>query len=113
MKYGAKACNGFPSKLESAVHDMLLLRVKAGEFISIRRQHVVVLQPGDKDTRINWKIDFSCETPSHKTIFVEAKGLATADYKLKLKMFKAQKIGVIEIWSGDYRRPKLMERFEP
>lgn len=110
----AKPTGGFASKLEGAVHDILVLREKAGEIKDIRRQHVVVLQDGPRTTRITWAIDFSftnCE--SGATEFCEAKGFATEIYKHKLKMFRYRPHGRLEIWGGDYRRPKLMEVIEP
>ena len=113
-KFGAKRTNGFPSKLESAVYDMLLKRQMAGEISNIRRQHVVVLQEGSKETKINWKIDFSyTDTRTNETVFVEAKGFRTADYVLKLKMFKKLNFAAIEIWGGSHRYLKLIEKWEP
>ena len=109
----AKETNGFPSKLESAVYDILTLRERAGEIKEIRRQHVVELQGGARDTRITWAIDFSfidCKTD--EICFAEAKGFATEIYKLKLKMFRFKPHGRLEIYGGDYRRPKLIEVIE-
>ncbi len=113
-KYRAKPANGFPSKLESAVYELLKVREAAGEIRNISRQVSVELQPGDKDTRIRWRIDFSFERVSDgRLCYAEAKGIALAEYRLKLKLFKGQKLAPIEIWSGTWQRPKLIEKFEP
>ena len=109
-KYRAKPTNGFPSKLESAVHDVLLIRQNAGEIKDIRRQQTVVLQPGTRHTRITWRVDFSyTDIKTSETVYVEAKGIEANDYKLKLKLWRANPPGRLEIWKGDYRRPKLVE----
>jgi hypothetical protein len=113
-KFNAKrTASGFPSKLEEAVYHLLLLRERNGELTDIRRQHAVVLQEGPKDQRISWKVDFSAlDVKSQKRIFVEAKGIATNDFVLKLKLWRKLKPFALEIWKGDYRRPYLAERID-
>lgn len=116
-KYKAKPTNGFPSKLESAVHDILLIRQKLGEIKDIKRQQSVVLQDGPKEVRINWKVDFSFEerignTTSFKLVYAEAKGIETMDFKIKLKLWRKKIPAPLEIYKGDYRRPKMVERIE-
>lgn len=113
-KYGAKPADGFGSKLERAVHDSVLLpRQLAGEIGPIRRQHSVVLQEGDKSVRICWKIDFSYPVIATGEIeFAEAKGFETADFKLKLKMFKKHPHGRLKIYKGSYKKPFLAEVVE-
>ncbi len=113
-KYRAKPTNGFPSKLESAVYDLLLLREKSGEITEIKRQASVELQPGPPKVRINWKIDFSfIDTKTKKLVYVEAKGIECATFKLKLRMFISKKIGRLEIWKGSYQRPVLSRIIDP
>jgi len=111
-KYKAKRADGFPSKLEKAVYDMLVN--KYGEDC-VQRQSVVVLQDGDKKTKINWKIDFKVQT-TEGHIYVEAKGVETGEFKLKLKLFRKLKPAPLEIWKGRYRNgtciPFLKERIE-
>ncbi len=112
-KFKAVRTKGFASKLESAVHDILLIRQKAGEIKDIKCQQSVVLQEGGRDQRINWKVDFSCfEIKTNQTIYVEAKGVETSDFKLKLKLWRAKKPHTLEIWKGNFRRPFLAERIE-
>jgi hypothetical protein len=110
-KFKAKSGNGFASKLEEAVYNILLLRERAGEISDIKRQQSVVLQDGPQDERITWRIDFSFfDKQKNKTVYCEAKGVETSDYKIKLKLFKGQKIGDLEIYKGHYMSPKLVEK---
>lgn len=113
-KYKAKPTNGFPSKLEAAVHDVLLLREKCGEISDIKRQQQVVLQEGARDVRISWRLDFSfVEKATGQIAYAEAKGIENADYKLKLKLWRANPPARLYIYKGDYKRPKLVEVIEP
>lgn len=113
-KFNAKRTNGFASKLESAVFDILTLRQRAGEIKDLRCQHVVVLQDGPKEIKINWKIDYSyTDTSTNRLCFAEAKGVWTQDFIIKLKLFKKLGIGQIEIWGGNWRSPKILEKWVP
>jgi hypothetical protein len=110
-KYGAtRTADGFPSKLEAAVYQILCLRERAGEIKDIRRQHCV-----DLGYDIRWKVDFSfTECATGETVWAEAKGQWTADASIKLRMWKnGRGPGKLEIWRGDYRRPQLVEVIEP
>ena len=110
-KYGAKSGDGFGSKLESAVHGILQLRERNGEISNIQRQQTVVLQDGARDVRITWRVDFSfTDTATGTTIYCEAKGFETSDYKLKLKMWRKLKPHTLEIYKGSYTRPVLVEK---
>jgi hypothetical protein len=112
-KYNAKPTNGFPSKLESALNDLLQLRAQAGEIRNIKRQQSVVLQEGGKDQRIAWKVDFSAEeSPLWRVVYFEAKGIETADYRLKLKLWRAKRPAPLEIYKGTHRYLKMVERIE-
>lgn len=114
-KYRAKrTADGFPSKLEAAVWALLLAREKAGEIKNIQRQATVVLQDGPREVKITWRLDFSFERKSTgATEYVEAKGMETETYRLKLKLWRKNPPAALEIWKGDYRRPALAERIEP
>jgi len=112
-KYKAVKTNGFPSKLEAKIYEMLLYRQEAQEIKDLKCQQVVVLQGGPPSLRINWKIDFSfvdCKT--EQLTYVEAKGFPTDTYKLKLKLYRANPPAPLEIWSGSYKYPRLVERIE-
>ncbi len=108
-KFRAVRTNGFASKFESAVHDVLVIRERAGEIRNIKMQQGVNLLGG-----IRWKIDFSFEEKARawSIAYAEAKGVETADYRIKLKLFKADPPAPLEIWKGNYKRPKMVERIE-
>lgn len=110
-KYGAvKTAGGYGSKLESAVNDMLLLREKSLEITDIQRQQTIVLQGGPRETRITIRIDFTAvNVKTGETFAVEAKGFATRDYVLKLKMWRMDPPMALEVWGGHYQRLKLLE----
>jgi hypothetical protein len=113
QKYNAKPTNGFPSRLEAALYDQLLLKEKLGEIRNIKRQQSVVLQEGGKDQRIAWKVDFSAEeAPLWRVAYFEAKGVETLDYRLKLKLWRAKRPAPLEIWKGTYRNIRMVERIE-
>jgi|ERR1035437_5925085 hypothetical protein len=113
-KYGAirTVCalgHPHPSKLESAVCQMLQIRVRAGEIKELKWQHTVELDYG-----IKWKIDWSfVDVKSGDLSFVEAKGVSTSDYKLKLKMFRECGLGPLEIWKGSSKKCYCVERIIP
>jgi hypothetical protein len=108
MKYRSTPTNGFGSKLESAVRDILRAREKAGEIRDIRCQQTIVLQEGARDQRITWRVDFAFEEAG-ATAYAEAKGFATRDYKLKLKLYKGTRKERLYIYGGSYQRPRLIE----
>lgn len=104
---------GFDSQLEKAVHEVLLLREKAGLIGDIRRQQTIVLQGGKQVTRIAVKIDFTAEDKKTGERFaIEAKGFETAVWILKLKLWRANPPMALEIYKGNYLYPKLVERIE-
>lgn len=108
-----RTARGFPSKLEAAVFYLLDVRQRAGEISDIKRQQVVVLQDGDRSTRITWRVDFSyVDAKTGETVFVEAKGMETGEYKLKLKMWRANPPAKLEIWKGNYNKPILVETID-
>jgi hypothetical protein len=102
---------GFPSKLESAVHDFLKKREYLGEITDIKLQQTVVLQDGGRDQRITWRVDFSfIRKIDGELVYAEAKGFQTDVYRLKLKLFKANPPADLEIYGGSYQRLKLLEK---
>lgn len=109
-KYNAKPANGFGSKLENAVHDILLLRQNQKEITDIKRQQSVILQDGCPKEQIKWRVDFSYTRMSdQKLCYVEAKGIETMDYRIKLKLWRRLKPAPLEIYKGTWQRPKLHE----
>ncbi len=102
--------DGFPSKLEAAVYQILRLREKAGEIKDIRRQHSV-----DLGCQITWMVDFSyLDKKTKQRVWVEAKGMETGEYRLKLKLWRwGQGPGRLEIWKGNYRGPTMTDVIVP
>ncbi len=111
--YGAVKTRGMGSKFEAAVYDILKLRELAGEIKDIKCQQPVVLQPGPRTVKITWKVDFSfCLVSDGSLEYVEAKGFESDVYRMKLKMFRAQRPAPLTIYKGTYRRPFIAERIE-
>lgn len=114
MKYRSVRTNGFPSKLESALYDFLLLKEKAGEIKNIKLQQAVILQEGPPKVRISWKVDFSSErADTGETVYHEAKGIETSDYKLKLKLWRKNPPARLEVYKGTYKRLFLALVIDP
>lgn len=112
-KYGAKPSDGFPSKLEAAVYHLLKLRERAGEIDDIKRQQTVVLQEGSRDERITYRVDFSYYCKKNQTtVWVEAKGVATDVWKMKVKLWRIHGPGRLEIYGGHHLRPSLKQVVE-
>lgn len=117
-KYGRKKVEHaglwFDSKLEKAVYDVLLDRKEEGEIDDIRCQHTIVLQDGPQKVKISVRIDFSYQSlVSGNLEYCEAKGMITPTWSLKLKLWRKNPPGRLEIWTGHYLRPKLTEVVEP
>lgn len=110
-KYGNKrTANGFPSKLEEAVYNLLQLFVKGGEIKDLVRQPQVRLTKAG----IGYKPDFKytdCKTG--EDVWVEAKGVETEGYLIRKRLWKHYGPGKLEIYKGTYRRPKLVEVIQP
>lgn len=119
-KYKAQAVTiggqEFPSKLEAAVFQLLTQRELAGEIRNIRRQASITLKekcPECGDGPVIWKCDFSFEdTKTGNTIWCEAKGVETSDYKKRKRLWKRNPPGRLEIWKGSWQYPKLYEVIE-
>lgn len=102
-------CEGFDSKLEHAVYQLLVLRERAGELKIIRTQENIFLT----DARILYIPDFSCQYPSGENFWVEAKGFEGPRWPTIKKLWKFYGPGVLEIWQGKYARPFLTETIVP
>ena len=73
----------YDSKMEASYASVLDCLKKAGEIKGWDRQPSYKLPCG-----IRWKIDFIVYRNDGSYYYVEVKGLATKDYKLKLELFK-------------------------
>lgn len=113
QKYGSQKVErdgySFASKLEASVYSLLKLREEAGEFTQIRCQVSVYLS----DARILFKPDFECITAGGGSVYVEAKGLETAVYRIKRRLWMAYGPGPLEVYKGSHQRPKLAEVLLP
>lgn len=93
-KYHAKGCRvdgiWYASQAESRYAERLILLKMAGEITTFipHPPGVVLLQSKKKTVR--WKIDFLVMVGPVVEYYVEYKGLATADYKIKLELYRAK-----------------------
>ena len=105
----------FPSKLEASVYKLLLMRQASGEISDTKLQQAIVVKdrcPHCGDGPIVWKIDFSF-TYNGQTAYAEAKGVATASYIKRLRLFKKNRTERLEIWKGSWRNPAISEVINP
>jgi hypothetical protein len=100
----------FGSKLESAVHDHLLLLEKLGQISDIRLQPTIYLT----EARIAMRPDF-CVTDiaGGFDYHVEAKGFHTDVWKIKLKIYRVYGPTPLHIYEGTYKRLILKEVVVP
>lgn len=105
-KYRAQRVGGFGSKLESAVHDLLELRVRAKEIKDLKCQQTVRLTAAE----ITYRSDFSfVEIASGETVWAEAKGVETERWRIIKKLWAFYGPGRLLIFKGGYGNPKLVE----
>ena len=112
-KYGSHKVtyqgHSFASKLEAAVYQILMLRMRAKEIDSIQCQDHVYLTLA----RISYIADFRCVDSKGDTFWVEAKGFPTPEWAIKKKLWKFYGEGRLELWTGSHRSPKLTEEIIP
>ncbi len=109
-KFGAKKTNGFASKLEHAVYQVLKLREISGEIKLLKTQARVTLT----DAKIVYIPDFQCEhIATGEVFYVEAKGSETPEWKLKKRLWKVYGPGRLEIWKGTHVKPRFVENVIP
>jgi hypothetical protein len=129
-KFGAKSvtslCHyGFShrSKLERAVCDMIWLREKAGELRHVGHERRLTLY-SQTEGKVTYVADFEVfplpypqrvpvEGGIPPTIFIEAKGVATAPWRRIVKAWKQVGVSPLEVYGGNYRRPKLLYTLDP
>lgn len=100
----------FDSKLESAVHDLLLLRERAGEIKNIKQQVNIHLTLA----KILYQVDFShedCKTGQEE--YTEAKGFETAVYRIKRRLWLWYGPGKLTVYKGSYSKPFIDEVIIP
>lgn len=92
-KFGAKATeyNGrkYPSKFEAKTAADLDLRVRAGDIIKWEAQFKCEIwaynRHGEKACMVSHKVDFRTHNNDGSFTLLEAKGVETADYKMRRK----------------------------
>lgn len=95
-KFGAKRTlyNGrsYDSKFEAGVAQELDLRLKAGDIKAVEPQFRVDIwcyrEDGEKAFCIKHKVDFRIEHNDGSFELIEAKGVETADYKMRRKFLE-------------------------
>lgn len=98
--------HSFGSKLESSVYTILKSRENAGEIEVLQCQDHVYLT----DARILYIPDFKCVYKKNNEIFwVEAKGIETPEWRIKLRLWRHYGPGKLEIYKGTHIRPFLSE----
>lgn len=96
----------FSSKLESSVHDHLLILEKAGEIRDIRLQQTIYLT----EARIGMRPDFLVtDSKTEQDYFVEAKGHDAEVWQLKLRLYRYYGPLPLHIYRGSYKKPYLHE----
>jgi hypothetical protein len=115
-KKGAVRTNGFPSKLENAVNDMLVDWQEKGFISDLRRQHRVEFPcdkcPPEKNCAhtIKWKVDFSYTNPeTNATEWAEAKGEEDAKFLKCKRLWKKHGKGPLRVYRGRYRKGRPVE----
>lgn len=97
----------FPSKLEANVYDILKIREKSDELKIVRTQATVRLS----DAKIIYMPDFECvNSETGEIFFVEAKGVETDVWLLKLRLYRVYGPAPLEIWIADKRTKNVFLR---
>lgn len=103
----------WPSKLELAVYELLLLMERGGAYRDIKCQVHVKFHTHDHGN-VHYIPDFSAhEVKSGETIFIEAKGVFTREFLRKKKAWAVGGPGRLIIYGGNWRRPTVMEIIYP
>jgi hypothetical protein len=91
-KYHAKRAEWrgvtYDSKAEAAYARELDLRKAAGDIRNWWRSPAIVLVPGKRGTRIEYRPDFVVLESNGERYFVDVKGVETAVWKLKARLFR-------------------------
>ncbi|TXH43498.1 MAG: DUF1064 domain-containing protein, partial [Desulfurellales bacterium] len=100
----------FDSQLEAAIHQMLLLRERAGEIKNIRSQVTLRLTLA----KIGYRVDFvATDCKTGLDFGIEAKGFPTEVWNIKKRLYRFYGPFRLEIWTGSHNNPKLTEIIVP
>jgi predicted nuclease of restriction endonuclease-like RecB superfamily len=89
---------GWDSKGEYEYYEFLKLREAAGEIRILAQQPTVYLT----DARIGYKPDFLIEE-NGRQVWIDFKGFATTQWKLKRRLWRYYGPGPLEVWAGKDR----------
>jgi len=104
-KFAAVKTNGFASKLENAVYNILLWLKASGEISDIKCQVPIYLT----EAKIKCLIDFSYLDKKKTRIYCEAKGAETDRWKIIKKLWRHYGPGDLVIYKGKHTAPILTE----
>lgn len=100
----------FGSKLEASVYSDLLNRAKTGEIEVLQLQPSVYLT----EAKILYKPDFKAlYKATGEIVYIEAKGIETAVWRIKKRLWKHYGPAPLEIYMGSHERPRLVETLIP
>src|ERR1035437_3012186 len=100
----------FDSQLEASVHQILLLRERAGEIRNIRSQVTLKLTRAG----IGYRVDFvATDCKTGQDFGIEAKGFPTEVWGIKKRLYKYYGPFFLEIWTGTHMNPRLTETIIP
>ena len=98
--------HSFASQLEAALYNILKLEKLAGIWSDLACQVQVRLGPA----KILYKPDFKMiDAQTGRTVYAEAKGLETASWRLKRRLWIAHETHELRIYKGTARRIVLTE----
>lgn len=110
------AGSAFPSRLEAAVYAHFALLQKAELIQNLERYPSVLLKPACKECKakaIRYKVDMCYQDKQGVTRYVEAKGAECRTWLRNKRLWKDYGPGPLEVWKGDWKRPRLVEIIEP
>lgn len=103
----------WPSKLELAIYEMLLMMERGGKLKDIECQVHVEFRTYDHG-KIKMIPDFRAfDTQAQELIYIEAKGMPTREFLRKKKAWAVGGPAKLFIYGGNWRYPKLLEIVVP
>lgn len=105
------------SALEAVICDHCEARKQSGEFVSIETEKPILVcgEPGHacgRHSRVIWIVDFKATNALGGITYIEAKGVKTDSFKVKLRLYQHYWKDPLEIWSGSWQKPYLAQRIE-
>lgn len=103
----------WPSKLELAVYELLLMMERGGKLKDLRCQVHVRFHTYDHG-KVRMIPDFQAvDSATGETIYFEAKGFQTKEWLRKKKAWAINGPGKLYIYKGSWQMPKIAEIIEP